>query len=57
MKRAPFTGADSRRKGLFEIADGGTVYLDEINSIPVVAGKVVADSSEAIFLQGRRCCR
>ena len=33
-EKGSFTGADSRRKGLFEIADGGTVYLDEINSMP-----------------------
>jgi two-component system response regulator AtoC len=33
-EKGSFTGAGSRRKGLFEIADGGTVYLDEINSMP-----------------------
>lgn len=33
-EKGSFTGADARRKGLFEIADGGTVYLDEINSMP-----------------------
>lgn len=33
-EKGSFTGADTRRKGLFEIADGGTVYLDEINSMP-----------------------
>lgn len=33
-EKGSFTGADSRRQGLFEIADGGTVYLDEINSMP-----------------------
>ncbi|MEE4115611.1 MAG: sigma-54 dependent transcriptional regulator [Marinilabiliaceae bacterium] len=34
-EKGSFTGADSMRKGLFEIADGGTVYLDEINSMPL----------------------
>lgn len=33
-EKGSFTGADARRKGLFELADGGTVYLDEINSMP-----------------------
>ncbi len=33
-EKGSFTGAGSRRKGLFELADGGTVYLDEINSMP-----------------------
>lgn len=33
-EKGSFTGADAMRKGLFEIADGGTVYLDEINSMP-----------------------
>lgn len=33
-ERGSFTGADAMRKGLFEVANGGTVYLDEINSMP-----------------------
>jgi two-component system response regulator AtoC len=33
-EKGSFTGADARRQGLFEIANGGTVYLDEINSMP-----------------------
>lgn len=30
-----FTGAAARKKGLFEIADGGTVFLDELGEIPM----------------------
>jgi two-component system, NtrC family, response regulator PilR len=29
-RRGSFTGADTDRKGFFEIADGGTIFLDEI---------------------------
>ena len=32
-ERGAFTGADTRRKGKFEMADGGTVFLDEIGDI------------------------
>ncbi len=32
-ERGAFTGAQQRKKGKFEIADGGTVFLDEISDI------------------------
>jgi DNA-binding NtrC family response regulator len=32
--RGAFTGADSARAGIFESADGGTVFLDEIGDAP-----------------------
>lgn len=32
--RGAFTGADAARTGLFEVADGGTVFLDEIGELP-----------------------
>ena len=33
-ERGAFTGATERRLGRFEIADGGTIFLDEIGDIP-----------------------
>jgi Nif-specific regulatory protein len=33
-ERGAFTGAVARRKGRFELADGGTLLLDEIGDIP-----------------------
>ncbi len=33
-ERGAFTGADSRKPGLFETANGGTLFLDEIGEIP-----------------------
>jgi len=30
-----FTGADARREGIFELANGGTLVLDEIAEIPI----------------------
>lgn len=32
-EKGAFTGADSQHKGRFEIADGGTIFLDEIGEI------------------------
>jgi DNA-binding NtrC family response regulator len=32
-ERGAFTGATARKKGLFELADGGTIFLDEIGDM------------------------
>jgi two-component system response regulator HydG len=34
-ERGAFTGADARRMGLIEFADGGTMFLDEIGELPL----------------------
>ena len=34
-EKGAFTGADKYKKGFFETADGGTIFLDEIGDIPV----------------------
>src|SRR5437660_1145037 len=40
--RGAFTGASARKRGLFEQADGGTIFLDEIGDmIPTAQAKVL----------------
>jgi two-component system response regulator HydG len=34
-ERGAFTGAHKRKRGKFELADGGTVFLDEIGEVPL----------------------
>ncbi|MBI5214712.1 MAG: sigma-54-dependent Fis family transcriptional regulator [Ignavibacteriae bacterium] len=34
-EKGAFTGASETRKGYFELADGGTVFLDEIGELPL----------------------
>ncbi|MGD8366860.1 MAG: sigma-54 dependent transcriptional regulator [Desulfobacterales bacterium] len=34
-KKGAFTGADKDKKGLFAVADGGTIFLDEIGELPL----------------------
>ncbi len=34
-EKGAFTGAQFKRKGKFEMADGGTIFLDEIGSVPL----------------------
>lgn len=34
-RKGAFTGADAQRQGLFEMANGGTIFLDEIGELPL----------------------
>jgi DNA-binding NtrC family response regulator len=36
-ERGSFTGATEQRKGYFELADGSTIFLDEIGELPLAA--------------------
>jgi two-component system response regulator HupR/HoxA len=41
-RRGAFTGAHADRKGLFEVADGGTIFLDEISETsPALQAKLL----------------
>ncbi len=35
-ERGAFTGADRRRSGRFALADGGTIFLDEVGDLPLL---------------------
>ena len=50
-KKGAFTGANSNTQGLFKAADGGTLFHDEINSLPIsIQGKLLRflDSGECL---------
>ena len=50
MEKCAFTGADQRRAGRFETADGGTLLLDEIGDIPLqVQEKILRVVEYSIF--------
>ncbi len=49
-ERGAFTGATQRRQGRFELADGGTILLDEIAEIPLeLQGKLLRVLQEGEF--------
>lgn len=48
--KGAFTGAISNKKGLFEIADGGTIFLDEIGEMsPLMQAKILRVLQEGSF--------
>jgi len=49
-ERGAFTGADKLRKGRFELADGGTLLLDEISEVsPSIQAKLLRVLQERAF--------
>lgn len=49
-ERGAFTGADQTRKGRFELADGGTLLLDEVSEVsPQVQAKLLRVLQERSF--------
>ena len=49
-KKGAFTGANQDKKGLFEIADGGTVFLDEIGELTMpIQVKLLRAVQEKMF--------
>ena len=49
-EKGAFTGADSARPGRFELADGGTIFLDEIGDLaPGLQGKLLRVLQERTF--------
>jgi len=49
-ERGAFTGADRQKRGLIEMADGGTVFLDEIGEmVPLLQAKLLRFLEEKIF--------
>ncbi|MCH8845027.1 MAG: sigma 54-interacting transcriptional regulator, partial [SAR324 cluster bacterium] len=49
-EKGAFTGAYSRKIGRFELADGGTIFLDEIGDLPIeLQGKLLRVIQEGEF--------
>ncbi|NOX67750.1 MAG: AAA domain-containing protein [Gammaproteobacteria bacterium] len=49
-EKGAFTGADSRKRGRFDLADGGTMFLDEIGDLPIdLQGKLLRVLQEGEF--------
>ena len=54
-QKGAFTGATADRPGRFEVADGGTIFLDEVGEIPLVAaGQTAAGTAGSANSRTRR---
>jgi len=54
-ERGAFTGAISRRKGRFEQAHGGVLFLDEIGELPLASLRFVLHAGGSPVQRERRC--
>jgi DNA-binding NtrC family response regulator len=50
-EKGAFTGADRRKRGQFELAAGGTVFLDEIGNMPLALQSKLLRALEARHVQ------
>ena len=49
-EKGSFTGADQQRKGRFDLAEGGTLYLDDVDDIPLAQQpKLLRAIEEKVF--------
>jgi len=49
-EKGSFTGADQKRKGRFDLAEGGTLYLDDVDDIPLQQqSKLLRAIEEKVF--------
>jgi two-component system response regulator AtoC len=49
-EKGAFTGAEERRQGRFELAEGGTLYLDDVDDIPLEhQAKLLRAIEEKVF--------
>ncbi len=50
-EKGAFTGANRKKKGLFELADGGTIFLDEIGDLSIdLQGKLLRAIEEKAIM-------
>ncbi|MCE5303304.1 MAG: sigma-54 dependent transcriptional regulator [Planctomycetaceae bacterium] len=49
-EKGSFTGADQQRRGRFDLAEGGTLYLDDVDDIPIEQqSKLLRAIEEKVF--------